>query len=308
MRILYYCLSTFAIVFFMSMGTVFPAAFSDKNTAVPGELVVDFTNDESRSISIRLGSGDGITADMNFAVLDSTGVQITEFYPHEILNDRFWSGPLADDDFSRIRLGATVVRVNLGSDQAALLREQFTSRLDALKIKRQKRKISDLELERMELEELINDIDVESVGLINDLKTLRGKLKREKDFVRRHVDDLQDRITSLKDDRSEMVKEREDLLDRREGLLRRSDPPQDRISDLNQDISGLDRDIGKANIEISDLRDEVRDQREVSRSIQEEISSVQEKLSELEGERRELERDLKAVERKIQSAREGTSH
>ena len=52
-------------------------------------LMVDFINRESRSISLRLGSADGISAQMNFAVIDSAGIQIAEFFPQEILLDRF---------------------------------------------------------------------------------------------------------------------------------------------------------------------------------------------------------------------------
>ena len=43
------------------------------------QLSIDFTNTESLSISVKLGEADGINSNMNFAVLDSAGVQIAEF-------------------------------------------------------------------------------------------------------------------------------------------------------------------------------------------------------------------------------------
>ena len=270
-----------------------------EDSGSPGKLVVDFTNNESRSISVRIGSADGITADMNFAVLDSSEAKIAEFYPHEILIDRFWSGPLSDIDYGRISSGSKVVRVNLESGEAASLREQVSARLAALQKERLKRRIENLNQEKSDLEELINDIDVESVGLSNELKSLRGKLKKEKALIQRQVDELQEQIDEFREERSELAEDREDLLDRRDDYSRRNNPPQDRISDLNKDIADLDRDIGQVNIEINDLRDEIRDLRDETKDIQEDIRLILEEQQELGAERRELELELKVVEREI---------
>ena len=91
-------------------------------------LMVDFTNRESRSISLQLGSADGITAEMNFAVIDSAGIQIVEFFPQEILMDRFWSGPFDQEKFARMRTGDSVVTIKLNPEEAAQLRKQFQGR------------------------------------------------------------------------------------------------------------------------------------------------------------------------------------
>jgi predicted nucleic acid-binding Zn-ribbon protein len=262
-------------------------------------LMVDFTNRESRSISLRLGSADGINAGMNFAVLDSADMQIAVFYPHEILTDRFWSGPLKKIDYDKITSGDRVIKINLGHEEAALLREQFAQRFKVLEEKRLKSRIEDLTLEKRELEELINDIDVESLGITNDLKSLHGKLKREKDLIGRQVEDLREQIDDLRNERSELADDRKNLLDKREDFLKRSNPPQDRISDLNEDIADLDREIGQFNLEINDLRDDIRDLREETRDLNDEIREVREEQRELELERKELNLELNELEKEL---------
>ena len=113
---------------------------------------------------VRLGSKDGIEARMNFADLDSTGLQIAAFYPHEILSGRFWSGRLAPGDYVKVRSGGTVIRVSLSTVDAALLREQFGFRSAALKEERLRRRKNERELGKLELEELLNDMDAEETS------------------------------------------------------------------------------------------------------------------------------------------------
>lgn len=270
----------------------------------PDRLQVDFTNNESRSISVRLGSVDGITADMDFAVLDSSGAQVAAFFPQEILNDRFWSGPLEADDYEKVASGAAVIRVTLSPEDAALLRERFAVRRAVLKRERLKRKVDDLRKDKDDLKERINEVKVDQVGLTNEIDSLRARLKREQDLAQRQVDDLQGRVDKLREERTDLQKDREDLLDRREDLLRRRDPPQERINGLNEDIADLDRDIGRINIRIDDLREEIRDLREEANRIQADIRDVQDEQRELDVRKRELETELTAVEKEISRLRE----
>jgi hypothetical protein len=152
-------------------------------------LFVDFTNRESRSISLRLGSADGISAEMNFAVLDSAGMQIAEFFPYEIMTDRFWSGPLAYEAFAKVRTGDPVVRINLNQSEASRLREQFHERVVLLREEMRRRRLEVLAEDKVELEEQINELDVELFGLRKDVELLQEKLKREKSQIKRYVDD-----------------------------------------------------------------------------------------------------------------------
>jgi len=288
----------FSILLFLSAFTVLPARAADQ-VLDPDRLAVDFTNRESRSISLRVGSADGISAKMNFAVLDSVGRQIAEFFPHEIMTDRFWSGSLDQENFARVRTGDPVIRINLSESEAARLREQFHERMVLLREERRKRRLELLGEEKVDLEEQINELDVESVGLKNDIKSIQEELKREKSLSERHIDDLQEQIDELRDERSELTTEREELLDKRDTLLRRSSPPQDRISDLNTEIADLDREIGQFNLEIDDHRDDIRDLREESRELEEEIREVRDQQRELNLERKELELELNELEREL---------
>ena len=287
------------IVFLLVLGLFCPLAWAAGQVKAPDGLVVDFTNRESRSISLRVGSADGISAKMNFAVLDSAGRQIAEFFPYEIMTDRFWSGPLDQENFARVRTGDPVIRINLSESEATRLREQFHERMVLLREERRKRRLELLGEEKVDLEEQINELDVESVGLKNDIKSIQEELKREKSLSKRHIDDRQEQIDELRDERSELTTEREELLDKRDTLLRRSSPPQDRISDLNTEVADLDREIGQFNLEIDDLRDDIRELREESRELEEEIREVREEQRELDLERRELELELNELEREL---------
>ncbi|MDF1526013.1 MAG: hypothetical protein RRA15_08330 [bacterium] len=262
-------------------------------------LNVDFTNRESRSISLRLGSADGISAQMNFAVIDSAGIQIAEFFPQEILMDRFWSGPFDQEKFARIRIGDPVVTIKLDPEEAAQLRKQFQGRTVELREKRRKRRLELMEDEKVDLKEQINELDVESVGLAKDLQSLQEKIKREKNLTKRRVDDLQEQIDELRDERTELSSERQELLDKRDSLLRKSNPPQDRIGDVNADISDLDRAIGVFNLEINDLREDIRDLREESRDLEGEINELRDEQRELELEKKELNMELNELEKEL---------
>jgi predicted nucleic acid-binding Zn-ribbon protein len=292
-------LTVIFLTFLIAAGLMHPQVLAAEQTLFTDRLVVDFTNRESRSISLRLGPVDGISADMNFAVLDSAGIQIAEFFPFEIMTDRFWSGSLDREDFAKIRTGDPVIRINLSQSEASRLREQFYERMVLLKEERRKRRLEFLGEDKAELEGQINELDVELFGLRKDLNSLTEKLKRAKSLTKRHVDDFQDQIGELRDERSELSTQRRELLDKRDTLLKRNDPPQDRISDINADIADLDREIGQYNIEISDLRDDIRDIREETRELEEEIREVRDQQRELVSEKAELQLGLKEIMREI---------
>jgi predicted nucleic acid-binding Zn-ribbon protein len=288
------------ILFLLLTPGTMSLTIASENAVSTDRFIVDFTNRESRSISLRLGSADGINAEMNFAVLDSAGRLVAEFYPHEIMTDRFWSGPLDGKDFARVRSEDRVIRINLSQDEAAHLREQFHERIVLLKEERRKKRLELLGEEKVDLEEQVNELDVESVGLKNDLNSIQEKLKREKSFSKRDIDDLQEQINELRDERSELTSDREELLDRRDTLLRRSEPPQDRIGDLNEDIADLDREIGQFNLEIDDLRDDIRDLREEYRDLEDEIRKVRDQQRELDQERKELKQELDDIVKEME--------
>ncbi|MDT8395781.1 MAG: hypothetical protein RRA32_04940 [bacterium] len=264
------------------------------------QLSIDFTNNESRSVSVRLGSADGITADMNFAVLDSMNRQIALFFPREILGDRFWSGPLDRADYARVRAGDRVIALAMTSEQAGQLRSEFAVRLDALKAERRQRRIEKLKEDVLSLKDVINDRDVDDVALKKDLDSLQTRLKKEKDIVKRDVDEIQEQVITLRDERTELMEERAGLLDRRDTLRRRSDPSQDRVNDLNEKIADLDREIGQLNNEMDNFREEIRELRENTLDLEEEVRVISSERSELAAERKELVLELGELEEELE--------
>jgi predicted nucleic acid-binding Zn-ribbon protein len=289
--------------FFIAACLLIAAAFCSivyaQDPTFAEKLSVDFTNAESRSISVKLGQADGITSDMNFAVLDSAGVQVTEFYPHEILTDRFWSGPLLKSEYTRVSAGDRIVQITLSKELASRLRSDFAARLVALKAERKQKRIEKLKEDIVYLKDEINDLDVDDVGLKSEVGSLQKRLKREKGDVKRDVDDVQEQVAALRDDRAELMEERDDLLDRRESLKRRSNPPQDDISDLNEDIADLDRDISQLNTEMEDLREEIRELRETTRDLEEDVREIRAERNELNAERKELQKELGELEKEL---------
>lgn len=269
------------------------------------DLVVDFTNAESRSISVRLGSADGITAEMNFAVLDSARVQIAEFYPHEILVDRFWSGPLEKEAFSRVNTGARVIRIELDREQADILREQVQNRLVLLGEEKRRKRLDSLRENLLVLEDGLNELDVKLFHLNSGLSSLRDQLVKEKDRIQRQVSDIQDRVDGLRDERAELAERRAKLLDKRQNLLRQKDPPRERINDINGDIADIDLDIRQINLRIDEHRDEIRDLRNETSDIREKIVFAQDERRGLDLTRQELVLEKKAIEREIGSLLEG---
>ena len=267
-------------------------------------LSIDFTNRASRSISLRLGSADGISAQVNFAVIDSAGRQIAAFFPYEILTDRFWSGPLKPEDFARIRLGDPVIRIKLDLTQSAILREQFSGRMTVLREERRRNRLEGLEEEKADLVEQLNELDVDLFRLNRELGSLEEDLEREKNYVRRQVKSLGDRVDDLRDERSELTEDREDLVDKKKDLLKRSSPPRDRISDLEEDIADLDQKIRQLNIEINDLWSEIREYKDGTGDIRDEIAHVKEGRSDLYMPTRKLKLELEKVEGEIGRLRE----
>jgi hypothetical protein len=282
------------ILFLPSLLTRYPVrAAETPNT--PESLVVDFTNDESRSISLRFGSGDGIMTEMNFAVIDSTGERIAEFYPHEIFTDRFWSGPLARDSFARIRTGDPVIRIDLVEVEAAALRRQFKERIEFLEEERRLEKLRRLGEKGSELADRINELDVALFHLNGDRVSLLEKLSREEGLVRKRVNGLQKRIVDLREERFELAQDRKVFIERRYELSKRADPPPDSMERLNIEIRELDREIKSLNIRIGDLRQEIRQSRDGTRKTREEVSRNLEERRVLDADRLRLNRELDTV-------------
>ena len=90
-----------------------------------GEFRIDFINGETLSVSLPLGSEDGLTEEVFFALLDRDNRVITEIFPFEILHNRFWSGPLHPEDFKRVEVGTRAIRITLNQKDLDRIKTEY---------------------------------------------------------------------------------------------------------------------------------------------------------------------------------------
>jgi predicted nucleic acid-binding Zn-ribbon protein len=201
---------------------------------------VDLKNDESRSVSVPLGSDNGVTSESDFEAAAEGGATVPVF-PAEIFRDRFWSAPLSPEDYGAIRVGASVrplqadrtahrlmrqmaaeQRRALGREQAEAGRAEAARKVAALKERRDR-----LSAEREKLEGWIADADR---GIADE----RERAQRREDGAEQDALRAQQRIDDLVDQRNELQSQR-DALPREDRAGR--ERLTDRIRALNSRIS-----------------------------------------------------------------------
>jgi hypothetical protein len=203
------------------------------------DLEVDFSNSESRQVSVNIGRSKGLGKAMNFAILNGQLEVITHIYPYEILNNRFWSGSLDETTFSKIAHGMTVVRVDLDRASAARLREEHSVRTSFLRLER----------EREELGAKLRDIDIEIDDMFRkreDALLIAGH--RRKALLAARVGDTEEKEASLQ--RIEEILREMEKIQRKRDLTKEKfeKTAQDRVEMLSApelDASKVDQ-LGKA--------------------------------------------------------------
>ncbi|MEE8546921.1 MAG: hypothetical protein V3S63_02335 [bacterium] len=217
---------------------------------------VDFINVETRSVSVPVGLKDGITTDMNYALLSESGEVFAEIYPFEILSGRFWSAPLEKKAFERMMIGMGVIRIKLPPEKARKLRSDSAARATALKgaLLRAKR-----ERLRYALNELDEEIAILEFRRDKFRRELTRELSKERGELQLRVSRINDDLDQNRYDLDDLVDERNELIDEREDLRRRSNPPQNRIGRINNDIAELNENIDELRDKIRDLRKKRRD-------------------------------------------------
>ncbi len=226
------------------------------------DLSVDFTNQETRSVSVPLGSQDDLTADTFFALLDEQEVVITEIYPFEILPNRFWSGPLSAEAFGKVEIGTRVVRVTLGPDEQRGIVDEFRARAAALRGAMMRRQRDRLKLSLAELEEEILYLGNVLRKYRRDRIDLQVRLKEERQYVSSRLERINDRLDRARDDLDDLEDDRDDLLEERRKLASRTEPPESRIERLDEKIAILNRELDDLRQDIRVLREERREARE----------------------------------------------
>ncbi len=243
---------------------------SAARTSGAAGLAVDLKNDESRSISVPVGSDRGITPENDFEVLVG-GDQTVPVFPADIFKDRFWSAPLSPEDYDAIRTGLPVqplaadktthklMRKLAGEQRKALKREQAeTKRAAAGKT------LADLKERRSRLQARKEKIE----GWIADAD--RG-LADEKERVQWRDDSADDDIARSKQRIDDLTDQRNELQAQRDALPARDRVGRDRltsqITSANSRISSERNTLRLAEEQKRDsktfLRGDVRDRRQM---------------------------------------------
>ena len=266
-------------------------------------LSVDFTNEETRSVSLPIGYQSGLTADTFFALVDMNDVVIAEIYPFEILSNRFWSGPLSADAFAKVGIGTRAQHINLEPRKAMFLVDEFRARAAALRGAMAR-------LKRDRLEQSLRELNEEILYLNNVLGKyqrerieLRVRLRRERQTMAVRLDRINGRIDSVRDDLDELEDDRDDLVEERNRLASRSDPPTSRIQRLDERIADLNDEINELRDDIREMRDDRREARKdaerrgvlkINKQLEE--IGIEESRVKIDLEERKAEREVVLIE------------
>ncbi|MGE5189630.1 MAG: hypothetical protein ACM3NF_06190 [Gemmatimonadota bacterium] len=262
----------------------------DPLSGAAADLAIDLKNDGSMAVSVPVGADNGVTQASDFRA-DADGRPVA-IYPDEIFADRFWSQPLSQEDYDRIRTGMPVSRVTLddaahvrvrveGADRKAEYREKW----EAAKREAARRETDDLLRKRAGLEERRDALDARVAqaekALIDGedrMAWLTDSEERDIDRSLRNIEDWADR--------------RDELQEQRNALAGRSPDPRDEIDRLTAEIRRL-------NDRIASERDAVRASRDRKRSARTFFMARRKEWQNLVADRRALDAEIRAVDRRI---------
>jgi len=224
-----------------------------------GEFRIDFINGETLSVSLPLGSEDGLTEEVFFALLDHDNRVITEIFPFEILHNRFWSGPLHPEDFKRVEVGTRAIRVTLNQKDLDRIKTEYRMRYASMQGVLIQTRRDRLLLSYKELEDAILLTSNKRMKINRERAALQANLKRERRDLAMRVDRIDKRLDQWRDDLHDLNDDKDKLVEERRKLQERQNPPQSRIDRLSKQTNEIEEEIRDVRDEIRDLRDERHD-------------------------------------------------
>lgn len=260
------------------------------SSALSGETAVDLKNDGAVSVSVPLGTDNGVTRDSDFEVAaDNATVLI---YPLEIFEKRFWSQPLSESDYARIRIGMDVRRVVLEREEHAGIRAEGGSRRDELRARQ---------------EDARRQADRKTIG---DLKDNRARLADRRDLLEDRIAaaektlaDEEGRMNWLIDSEDSGIERSlqaiEDLADRRDELQAQRDALS--RSSPRGEAARLSAEIKRLNERISFERESIRVARDRKRNARSAYLSARQEWKKLAAERKALQNEIRSIDQKIQA-------
>jgi len=270
------------------LAAVLPAL--DCAAGLAADVAIDLKNDASMTVSVPLGSDNGVTPASDFqAVADGLAVAI---YPNEIFEKRFWSQPLSQDAYDRIRSGMPVRRVSLDNAAHVRIRVEgetrkaaYREKWDAARREAARRESDELRRKKTGLEERRDALD----GRIAEAENALADEDARQDWLAGSEErDIDRSLQNIQDD----ADRRDELQEQRNALAGRSPYPRGEINRLTAEIRRL-------NDRIASERENIRTSRDRKRSARNAFHARRKEWQNLVSDRKALDVEIRALDRRI---------
>jgi hypothetical protein len=259
------------------------------------ELAVDLKNDASRSISVPVGTDNGVTAESDFEVVAGTE-QTVPVFPGELFRDRFWSAPLSAEDYALIAKGAPVRPFKADKTTHKLMRriaaeygKQLEQEKASAKRWEQRKQQADLADRRTHLQEQKERLDARIAEAGRGIADGQDRARWKDDSADQDIVRAEQRIADLTDQRNELQSQRDAL------------PRQDRTG-----IARLSEQVRLLNVRIASERDVIRRAQERKLDSKSAIQRDYRDRRTLQAESDALAVEIKALDRQIEALRKAT--
>lgn len=251
-------------------------------------LAVDLKSDENRSVSVPVGTDNGVTAESDFAVAVDAGRKIPIF-PAELYPKRFWSAPLSIEDYEAVKPKMAVERYDPGPDDRQRIRRIAAE--NARQIRQQKasaeriaqrKELDALRDKRAGLVERRERIEGWIAEAEGDLAGEQARMEWSNDGIDADIDRIRQRIDEMTDQRNELQARRDAL-------------PRENRGDHGR----LTTEIDRLNARIASERSSINSLRERQRSNQASLSRETRDKKKLEAEARSIDAEIRALDFKI---------
>ena len=252
---------------------------------------VELKNADVLSVSVLLGTANGVSRESDFAVRTSDNGTVL-LYPLELYEKMFWSRTLSTEEFSRIAPGDPVRPVTLSKEEHAALRRAGEAEKAALNLRQEEarreaaRKEADdlrarkerIETRRDELSDRIADAEKTLADEEGRLDWLSSSEERDIDRALRNIEEYADR--------------RDELQEQRNALAGQRPYPSAEANRLSAEIKRL-------NDRIASERDTIRSARDRKRSARSAYVSRKQEWRKLVADRDQATNEIRSIERKI---------
>lgn len=257
------------------------------------QSAVDLKNDVAMAVSVPLGTDNGVTRGNDFLV-SADNVSVT-IYPNELFANRFWSQPLSDENYARIRTGMEVRPVTLDNVTHAVARAKGDVRQAGILARQEearrqfiRRKIEDLQENRAKLLDRRDLVDERIAEAEKNLANEEGRM----DWLMNSEDDRIDwALQAIQD----LADKRDELQAQREALAR---------SSSRGEVERQSAEIRRLNDRIGSERDKIRSARSRKGAARTAYMSRKQEWQKLAAERRELRNEILTIDRKIKDLEE----